>query len=296
VTTTPLRRIWLCADDYGVSPAVNRGIRELIKMRRLNATSVMVVGPATGREEIMALRETLASAPCAIGLHCTLTAPFHPLTLHFKPLHGSAFYPLPRLLRASLLRRLDVEIIQDEIAAQLTAFAELFGRPPDYVDGHQHVQIFPVISEAFLAAVGAAAPTAWVRQCRRSVRHGGPAKALLLDWLSNRFRRQAATAGLATNPGFAGAYDFTRVQDFGLLITGFLHGLPDGGLVMCHPGHVDQTLRDLDPFTDQREREWDWLGSEAFEATLTSQGVTLINPLDPAGTADARGRMSHTKI
>ena len=25
-----LRRIWLCADDYGISPGVNRAIRDLI--------------------------------------------------------------------------------------------------------------------------------------------------------------------------------------------------------------------------------------------------------------------------
>jgi predicted glycoside hydrolase/deacetylase ChbG (UPF0249 family) len=24
------RRIWLCADDYGIAPGVNRGIRQLI--------------------------------------------------------------------------------------------------------------------------------------------------------------------------------------------------------------------------------------------------------------------------
>ena len=42
------RRIWLCADDYGLSPGVNRAIRELIERGRLNATSVMVVGPAIG--------------------------------------------------------------------------------------------------------------------------------------------------------------------------------------------------------------------------------------------------------
>ena len=27
----------------------------------------------------------------------------------------------------------------------------------------------------------------------------------------------------------------------------FLDGLPDGGLVMCHPGFVDDTLVSLDP-------------------------------------------------
>ena len=41
----PPRRIWLCADDYGISPGVNRAIRDLIERGRLNATSVMVVGP-----------------------------------------------------------------------------------------------------------------------------------------------------------------------------------------------------------------------------------------------------------
>ena len=46
------RRIWLCADDYGLSPGVNRAIRDLIGRGRLNATSVMVVGPAIGRDEV----------------------------------------------------------------------------------------------------------------------------------------------------------------------------------------------------------------------------------------------------
>ena len=50
------RRIWLCADDYGISPGVNRAIRDLIERGRLNATSVMVVGPAIGRDEVDALR------------------------------------------------------------------------------------------------------------------------------------------------------------------------------------------------------------------------------------------------
>ena len=56
----PSRRIWLCADDYGISPGVNRAIRDLIKRGRLNATSVMVVGPAIGRDEVAALQDVVA--------------------------------------------------------------------------------------------------------------------------------------------------------------------------------------------------------------------------------------------
>src|SRR3954466_8264833 len=181
------RRIWLCADDYGLSPGVNRAIRDLIARGRLNATSVMVVGPAIGRDEVSALNAVVANHPdCAVGLHATLTAPFTPLTMHFRPLDGGLFPPLPKLLRASLLRRVDSEIVGAELAAQLAAFAALFGRVPDYVDGHQHVQLFPKVRDAFLAAVKAAAPNAWVRQCGRPRRPGGrigPPKAMLLDAL-----------------------------------------------------------------------------------------------------------------
>src|SRR3954451_3365853 len=159
------RRIWLCADDYGLSPGVNRAIRELIARGRLNATSVMVVGPAVGGDEIKALEDAATKNPhCAIGLHATLSSPFHPLTMHFRPLDGGLFPRFAKLLRAGLLRRLDPEIIRAEVSAQLAAFAEKFGRAPDFVDGHQHVQLFPQVREGFLAAVRQAAPAAWVRQ------------------------------------------------------------------------------------------------------------------------------------
>jgi predicted glycoside hydrolase/deacetylase ChbG (UPF0249 family) len=273
------RRIWLCADDYGISPGVNRGIRELIEQGRLNATSLMVVGPAIDRDEIAMLENAVAKNPdCAIGLHATLTAPFHPVTMHYRPLRGEQFLPLGHKLRGSLLRRFDPEMIRAEIAAQIATFVTLFGRPPAYLDGHQHVQIFPQVRDAFLAAAKTGAPGAWVRQSGRlqrlSQRLGAP-KALLLDTLSAGFRRRASRAGVRFNPGFAGAYDFAGAPDFGLLMAGFLQGLPDGGLIMCHPGHVDDILVSLDPFTDQRARELAYLASDDFARLLDASQVTL---------------------
>src|SRR3954451_10012245 len=140
----PPRRVWLCADDYGISPGVNRAIRDLIECGRLNATSVMMVGPAVERGEILSLQAVAKTGPrCAIGLHVTLSAPFRPLTMHFRPLDGGMFPAFPKLLRAGLLRRLDPEIIHSEVMVQLSAFVQIFGRAPDFVDGHQHVQLFP---------------------------------------------------------------------------------------------------------------------------------------------------------
>jgi predicted glycoside hydrolase/deacetylase ChbG (UPF0249 family) len=275
----PPRRIWLCADDYGLSPGVNRAIRDLIERGRLNATSVMVVGPSIGRDEVSALQAAAATNPrCAIGLHATLTAPFRPLTMHFKPVDGGMFLTFPKLLRAGLLRRLDPEIIRAELMVQLAAFTELFRRAPDFVDGHQHAQLFPQVRDAFLAAVKEAAPNAWVRQGGRNqplARRLGTPKALFLDFLSAQFRRRAARADIAFNPGFAGAYDFAQQPDFGALMRKFLDGLPEDGVIMCHPGIVDETLVSLDPLTRQREHEYAFLGSEDFPRLLAANKVTL---------------------
>jgi chitin disaccharide deacetylase len=278
-SSPPARRIWLCADDYGISPGVNRAIRDLIERGRLNATSAMVVGPAIGRDEVSALRSAAAANPrCAIGLHVTLTAPFRPLTMHFGPVDGGMFLPFAKLLRVGLMGRLDPEVIRTELMVQFSTFGDLFGRTPDFVDGHQHAQLFPGVREAFLAAVKEAAPDAWVRQCGRNrpltERLASP-KALVLDVLSAQFRRRAVRANIAFNPGFAGAYDFSRQSDFDALMQDFLEGLPEAGVIMCHPGVVDDILISLDPLTDQREREYAFLGGEHFPPLLAMNKVTL---------------------
>ncbi|OPY99400.1 hypothetical protein A5906_27230 [Bradyrhizobium sacchari] len=278
-TAASPRRIWLCADDYGISPGVNRAIRDLIERGRLNATSVMMVGHAISRSEAEALQTSAKASPrCAIGLHVTLSAPFRPLTMHFRPLDGDMFMSFPKLLLAGLARRLDREFFRAEVKAQLAAFADAFGRAPDFVDGHQHVQLFPQIRDGFVDAVAEAAPQAWVRQGGRNLplaqRLASP-KAMVLDILSAQFRRRAAGAGLGFNPAFAGAYDFTRATDFGELMRQFLEGLPDGGLVMCHPGFVDDILAGLDPMTEVREREHAYLAGDAFARLLADCNATL---------------------
>ena len=68
-----------------------------------------------------------------------------------------------------MLRRLDPEIIRAEVIMQIAAFRDLFGRAPDFVDGHQHVQLYPQVRDGLLAAVKEKAPEAWVRQARRNL-------------------------------------------------------------------------------------------------------------------------------
>ena len=275
------RRIWLCADDYGISRSVNAAIRELIEHGRLNSTSVMTAAPhfdAAEAKSLDALNSGVTRA--TLGLHVTLTGPFKPLSEGFRPLSHGHFLPLNKMMRAAMTRRLDPALLVIEIAAQVEAFVMAFGRPPDFLDGHQHVHLFPQVRDAMLKVAAQAAPRAWVRQCGRA--RGAERlhlkKELVLDVLSLDFRRKARRLGVATNPAFAGAYDFDGKRKFASLFPRFLTGLPDGGLIMCHPGFVDAELKRLDPLTHQREHEFAYFNSDEFPRVLGEHGVALAMP------------------
>jgi predicted glycoside hydrolase/deacetylase ChbG (UPF0249 family) len=260
---------------------VSKAIRELIAAGRLNATSVMVVAPSLDRPEAAALNMLNAgSRRVAIGLHVTLTGPFEPASEGFRPARGGTFLRMPEMLARGSLRLLRRKHLAAEIAAQVQAFITLFGRTPDFIDGHQHVHLFPQVRSALIEVVRELSPRSWVRQCGRAPQAQqatGDRKALLLDALSRRFRRMARRAGIKTNSAFAGTYSFNQDDDFDYakVFPGFLTGLPADGVVMCHPGFVDAELERLDPLTTLREREHAYFSSDAFQNTLRAHGVAL---------------------
>jgi len=277
-----LRPIWLCADDYGISPAVSKAIRELVAQGRLNATSVMLAAPSFDRAEAEALKMlNVGARRVAIGLHVTLTGKFKPMSPGFRPTRHGTFLSLAEMMVRGRLGLLSRKRLTVEIAAQLEAFVTRFGQTPDFIDGHQHVHLFPQVREALLDVVKDLAPQAWVRQC------GGAAtlpsapiwdyKTRILNALSGKFRELAVERAVTTNPAFAGAYDFASADeaDFARLFPQFLRELPPQSVVMCHPGIVDAELERLDPLTTQREREYAYLAGDAFPGVLRAHGVTL---------------------
>ena len=280
VAGAPLRPIWLCADDYGISPAVSKAIRELVAQGRLNATTVMVGAPSFDRSQAESLKMLNAGARrVAIGLHVTLTGKFKPMTPGFRPTRHGTFLSLAEMMVRGRLGLLSRKRLTVEIATQLGAFVTQFGQLPDFIDGHQHVHLFPQVREALLDVMQETAPLAWVRQCG-----GVPTlpisfwdyKTRVLDALSGKFRKLAARRDIVTNPAFAGVYDFIAdTADFARLFPGFLRDLPPRSVVMCHPGFVDAELERLDPLTTQREREYAYLAGDGFPAVMQAYGVAL---------------------
>jgi len=97
----------------------------------------------------------------------------------------------------------------------------------------------------------------------------------VLDALSRSFCVRSAKAGFSTNPAFAGTYSFRPDVDYEALFPSFLEGLPDGGLVMCHPGFVDAELERLDSLTTLREREYSFFAGDSFPRLLAEHGLVL---------------------
>ncbi|HYA80209.1 MAG TPA: ChbG/HpnK family deacetylase [Methylocystis sp.] len=266
----------LCADDYGLSPGVCTGILELLRAQRLTAVSAMTNMPRW-REFAGALSGCAAD----VGLHFNLTlgAPLGAMPA-FAP--GGAFPSLSSVIRAALLRRLPLEEIRAELDLQLDAFEAALGRPPDFVDGHQHVQALPGVRSVLIEALTARglAGKCWLRDCsdglgRILTRREEAAKALVVSGLSFGFGAAARRAGFATNDGFAGFSDFDAGKDHAARFASYLRATGPAHLVMCHPGHADAELAAIDPVTTTREQELAFLLSPGFEALVAESGLKL---------------------
>jgi predicted glycoside hydrolase/deacetylase ChbG (UPF0249 family) len=271
-----MTRIWLIADDYGISRSVNSAIRDLIARGRLSGTSVMVGAPGFDAREAALLAAAVVERSAAIGLHLTLTAPFRPLAKAYRPLREEKFLSLRRTFVFGLIGQLERPSLAAEIRAQLAAFISAFDRPPDFVDGHQHVQLLPPVADTLIPAMKELAPGAWLRQCGRTPAMPEPeAKARVLTLLNGGLRARAARNGIPTNSSFAGTYNFNAEPQYDALFPTFLDGLSENGLVMCHPGIVDDDLRNLDPLTTLREHEYAYFRSDPFLRALEERRLSL---------------------
>ena len=269
------RRIWIIADDYGLSPAVDAGILALLDEERLSGTGCMTVFPdwfaAAAR-----LRPHLAQR--AVGLHLTLTD--HPALTGRSPLAPDGRLPcLAELLMKTLTGRLR-RPVADELDAQWHRFEAALGVPPAFLDGHHHVHFLPPV-RAWLAAraAGMRRPLPFLRGSPAFPRPLGQnfTKTAQVYVLARGFAPSMRRAGFAVRGPLAGLYDWRDPACFERAVGDALARLPDGGLLMCHPGLVDGVLKARERYVEGRRTERDYLGSARFAACLEGAGVEVAH-------------------
>lgn len=288
---SPEHAVVLCADDFGLTEGVSRGILELADMGRLSATSAMTNCPAWA--STAPLLKALAGR-IGVGLHLNLTtgAPLGPMP-SFAP--GGAFPANGAVVARALTLRLPQEEIAAEIARQLDAFEAALGRAPDFVDGHQHVHVLPGVRGALLRLLQERGLKGiWLRDPRDRLgailkRRISREKALVVAGFAAGFGRAARRAGFDTNDGFSGYSPFDQADEDEMhaLFAGAFSALGPRHLVMCHPGYPDEALRGLDQVIESRGRERSYLASERFAELLRSRGVRLVSRPGPLSRSSA---------
>ena len=257
----------LCADDFGISAGVNRAIIDLVGQRRLSAVSCMSVGKAwaEGARELKTLH-----ADVDVGLHLTFTY-LPPLTKEW----GERFPSEKVIILKSWMRQLDRGLVEKEIRAQFEKFIEVWGAPPDFIDGHQHVHILPVIRDILLRLRAEYAPQAWMRTVVDLSVLKEDKKYAILAILGWRWQQLLRQHNIPHNKMFRGAYDFNKPIDYAALMTRWCE-ITEPLLVYCHPGFPDAGLAMVDTVLEPRRKEYDFFNGGTFSALLEKQEVKLV--------------------
>ena len=262
------RVLAVCADDVGLVEGVAEAVVALATAGRLSAASCV-----TNVDGWRAAAALLASsrAPLAIGLHFNLSEGA-PLSTALRA-HWPALPGLARLLAQAGLRTLPTAAIAAEFAAQVDAFAAALGRPPDFIDGHQHVHALPGVRRIVLEAIATWPQAPAIRSTGRVIGPGAAFKRWAIEASGGRaLERELESGGVAHNGALLGAYDFRA--DYRPLVQAWLAAAPEaGGLLFCHPGA--RPGRSRDPIAAARRREATYLASDDFRVDLEAAGVTV---------------------
>lgn len=259
--------ITLCADDYGLHPAINDGILQLIAQGRVHATSCMSTAPEWSKAA-QSLKPWQRKID--LGLHLNLTEGFGipaPSLSHIIALSYTGLLRTAKM-RASLIT---------EIRKQFDAFSDALGCLPDMLDGHQHIHQLPGIRDLLLETIFTyygAHPKLWIRSTQPCSKHLGSKSKLLGLLGGNTFTKRLHKYKLQTNHRFLGVYNFDihSPEDYAAHMSIWLKHAQDGALLMCHPA---AQIVPNDAIGKQRWAEYNYLTSSACQQLFAQHNIRL---------------------
>ncbi|MBP1964473.1 carbohydrate deacetylase [Paenibacillus aceris] len=242
-----MKYVIINADDFGLSPSVNRGIVEAFQAGGITSTTLMVNMP--GFEEAVNLSRV--HPELGVGLHFNLTygSPVSsPRDVPSLVKQDGSFYDIKT---ACTREERDIEI---ELNAQWHRFLAT-GLRPTHLDSHHHIhQIFPAVFRAMN---------------HLAVKENIPMRR------SQTSQEAISPSHLKTDHIILDTYD---KQDGLHQLLHYLHQLPEGTTeVMCHPGYIDDTLRSISEWTEPREAEMAVYRDPMVKTTYQALGIQPIH-------------------
>lgn len=236
----------VCADDYGLRDDINRAILELVRSGRLSAVSCLVAFERCSPAVLAELCEHASRID--VGLHLCLTDEHLPLSASLARETRAALPSYGKLLGNAMLGHLKAGQVEAQVAAQYELFRQKCGRRPDFIDGHLHVHQLPGARQGVVRFVRSlrSEDRPYVRNTRLPLRE---LRRRRLPWVKAGFigafgaklAGELRAAGLPTNDGFAGIYDFRNSQRYAAYFPLFAACLTGAnGILVVHPGQNEQ--------------------------------------------------------
>jgi predicted glycoside hydrolase/deacetylase ChbG (UPF0249 family) len=206
----------LCADDFGMTSDINRATAELARAGKIGAVSCMVNMPFFTADELSDLGSV------QLGLHFTLAE----TPQEFR-----------RLVLRAYARRLNRREIFNKLATQYERFEKVTGHNPDFIDGHLHIQQLPVVRDVLIEFIQnrCSAGLPYVRNAAMPLRQC-TMKSFLIAAPGRVLKRKLLAAGIPTNDGFGGIYNYADFMRYPQHLEKFLRTVPETGIIMVHPG------------------------------------------------------------
>ena len=269
------KRLVVNADDFGMSPAVTRGILESYEGGIVTSTTVMIGMPGA----VEAVRDAVVNAPdLGLGLHITIAAgrcqPVLPAAeVSTLVREDGCFYDNP--VWWERYDSFHPDELQREIEAQCSRFIEAAGRHPDHLDSHYH--------SAYLHPAALRATFNLAARYNIPVRRPfGGASSLEegLKRIGSEQQRDALRRVFAELPMPRSTDRFIDLRpDMSPdQVVAMLQAIPDHTTteMLCHPGYVDAALESVDTYTTGRESEVRLLTNPAVSAAIHQFGIELI--------------------
>ncbi|HTV81105.1 MAG TPA: ChbG/HpnK family deacetylase [Acidobacteriaceae bacterium] len=239
------------ADDFGLTPGVNRSVVELHRAGVLSSATLMATGAFF--DDAVALAS--ATPTLEVGCHVLLVDGDPALPAAQIPSlcpDGQSFRPsLGRFAADLQLGRIRPEEIETEAAAQIRRLQQT-GLRVSHVDTHKHTHLFPRVLRPLLQAARACGVPAirnpfeppWARRITSTASVLRRVEVAVLSFPQPAFLRLLRQAGLATTAGTLGVLA-TGTADVPGALNKLLTALPAGTQtweLVCHPGYPDKHL------------------------------------------------------
>jgi chitin disaccharide deacetylase len=273
------RRLIINADDFGLSEAVNRGIREAHAACTVTSASLLVNTPGF----IDAVQAARQMPNLGVGLHLNLTVgpPVSPpdAVPSLCDRRTGKFRGLSHLVARALARRVVAAEVARECTAQLERLSGT-GLRITHLDGHQHAHVLPGVWSAVVPAAREAGVTV-VRIPLEPVAGIAwrPIAAVGQALLAACYRLAARHVPVPPRHAdhFRG-FALTGRRDFLQRLLALLDGLEPGVTeLMVHPGNPDASLAGWVGYAQGRELELAALTSPAVRERLRRGDIALVH-------------------